>query len=63
MASEQPKPRRHYNTELGQMVWIPRTVYGRLRAAAAAQYRSISRQLELIITEWLRARDGEDKTS
>ncbi len=57
-----PKPRRHYNTELGQMVWVPRAVYGRLRALAAAEYRSISRQLELIITEWLEAQAEEDET-
>ena len=61
MASD--KPRRHYNTELGQMVWIPRVVYGRLRALAAAEYRSISHQLELIITEWLRMQAGEGKKS
>lgn len=46
------KPRRHYNTELGQMVWMPRKLYGWLRKLAAAEHRTISRQLELIVAEW-----------
>lgn len=47
------RPRRHYNTELGQMVWVPRRLYGWLRTLAAAEHRTISRQLELIVKEWL----------
>ena len=47
------KPRRHYDATAGQMVWMPRRIYAWLRALAAAEHRTISRQLELIITEWL----------
>ena len=41
------------DTAAGQVVWMPKRIYHWLRRLAEAESRPVSRQLEVIITEWL----------
>ena len=47
------KPVSQDDTAAGQVVWMPKRIYRWLRRLAEAESRPVSRQLEVIITEWL----------